>query len=236
MSIWQRDQKATLYADAWLIDARKVVDAEIQALSSAIAGSYLEDIIPWLKEEFHPWLMQMVTSTFYSTVFFYFRDLSWIIVDEIKEKIELPPRWSPERIRDEFLSAYLQRFGVRWADSSAGQILYLAENAPEQITERLDDWSETKAERVQKNELVRSASGLFTSLVFSTGLRVVWRIRGARTCKYCRTLEGKVIGGNDYFVQAGDQIQPGDLPPMRVRHRIQGSPLHRGCDCYQNIE
>jgi hypothetical protein len=232
MSVLERDHIAARYEGAFLADAQTVVTSEINALFDALSTSYLEDWVEWVQEIFYPWLAQLVESTFYQSITFYFEALSIVIEKEITEALRLygqnlPFGWDADSIRNQFKRDYLQRFGVRWADSSVGQMVHLAETAPEEISGRLSDWSEVKAERVKTNEIVRSASGVFTSLVFGAGLQVRWVIRGPETCQYCQTLNGRTIGKYDYFQEGGDKVQPEGMPPMRIRHRIQGPPLHR---------
>jgi len=52
------------------------------------------------------------------------------------------------------------------------------------------------------------------------------------SCPYCRHLDGRVIGITEYFLQAGEEIQPdGAERPLRVSSNKGHPPYHGGCDC-----
>jgi hypothetical protein len=234
MSIAERETIAFVWKDAFLSDAQTAVNAEVKALYDSLQMTQ-NDWLDWLQAVFHGWLSRFVGDTFFSTMTFYLERLMPVVVNEIKEVIgELPYGWSPEAIRDTFKLAYLDRLGVRWADSSVGQMAALARDNPEEIVPRLNEWSEKKPGKIQRNEVTRAAGGLFVSLVFSVGagLRVKWVTIG-HNCAYCNALSGKTIGQHESFLSAGDKLDPDDgvHEPMKVYSKVGHPPCHASCNC-----
>ena len=95
---------------------------------------------------------------------------------------------------------------------------------------------EKKPDKITDDEVVRASSAAFSWVVFVAGLSLVWRIRGARTCPYCRSLDGKMVSPGGSFVSGGDEIDPkGGTGPMKFFGLKKHPPLHQGCDCYVSI-
>jgi hypothetical protein len=132
------------------------------------------------------------------------------------------------------IQAYVDAYAERHTSGSLGQMVALLESGDmADLDQRADEWQEKRPEKIAADEGVRASSAAFAVVVFGAGLRLVWRIRGAKTCPYCTSLNGKRVASGGSFVSAGDKIDPaGGTGPMRFYGLKKHPPLHQGCDCY----
>jgi len=145
-------------------------------------------------------------------------------------------------IRDQevvdFITEYIDRYAERHIDSSMGQLLSIleGEEGVEGIEVRVDEWREKRPDKIANNETARESNAIFQLVAFNAGLSVYWRIRGARTCPYCRELNGRKVAKGQSFVNNGQELNPkGADGPMKVRGMKTHPPLHQGCDCYLSV-
>ncbi len=135
---------------------------------------------------------------------------------------------------DEEIRSYIDGMANQWAGSSEGQLTQLLDEAKDsfnEIVKRAEEWRDKKTEKVTRRESSGASNSIATALFFAMGLSSVWRNRG-KSCKYCRTLEGKTIKRKQYFVEL-DGVDPGDGSQIMVpQGRTKYPPLHSGCDCY----
>lgn len=139
---------------------------------------------------------------------------------------------------EKFINDYTERYAERHVDSSLGQLTSLLENNLEALEERVDEWAEDekRAEKIATNEITRSSNAVYQAVAFGVGLSTIWRIRGAKTCPYCRELNGKRVASGQSFVKDGDELNPeGAEGAMKIRGMKTHPPLHRSCDCYLSI-
>ena len=137
---------------------------------------------------------------------------------------------------EDFINDYIDHYAERHVDSSLGQLTALLEEDIEALETRVDEWAETRAQKIATNETVRASNGVYQAVAFGVGLSTVWRIRGAKTCPYCRSLNGKRVSSGQSFVKDGEELNPeGAETPMKIRGMKAHPPLHRGCDCYLGI-
>ena len=137
---------------------------------------------------------------------------------------------------EDFINDYIDRYTERHVDSSLGQLTALLEEDLEALKTRVDEWAETRAQKIATNETVRASNGVYQAVAFGVGLSTIWRIRGAKTCPYCRSLNGKRVSSGQSFVKDGEELNPeGAETPMKIRGMKAHPPLHRACDCYLSI-
>ena len=159
--------------------------------------------------------------------------------DEASGEIGLKPENAPDLTR--FINDYLDGYTKRHIDSSLGQLRALVEENTEDaeaaggaVDERVDQWGETRPEKIANNESVRAGNAAALALFFGTGFSVSWQVRGAKTCPYCRALQGKRISRGNSFLNSGDSYEPAGTTngPMKIFTTVQHPPLHQGCDCF----
>ena len=92
---------------------------------------------------------------------------------------------------------------------------------------------EIRPDKITDEEVVRASGAAYSWVVFGAGMSLVWRIRGPKTCPYCKELDGKRIAKGQSFVSGSDEINPkGGDGPMRFFGIKKHPPLHQKCDCW----
>lgn len=139
----------------------------------------------------------------------------------------------------QFMAAYLGVFTVRWIGSSKGQVLSVVRAAVERgadpataLSERFDEWGETRAAKVARRETVQAGSAVALTTWQLAGIqRKTWQASG-KSCPYCDSLSGRTVEITKTFVQAGMPLQPdGTDAPLVTHTDIGHPPVHRNCDC-----
>lgn len=228
-SIMARDRIADRYYPLLRDAFQTVVNKESKSIKSQVVArklrndnqafpewlnSFYDDFGKYIRTKTGPVLQSFLESTRDET-------LAEIGVDVDKEEI------------DTFVNEYVDGYTARHVYSSKGQLMALHRDGTEEdIGQRVDEWHEKRAEKDAKDEKVRGSSAIFQAVVFGAGLSTYWRIRGAKTCKYCKMLNGKKVSRGQSFVNAGDSLRPEGQEPMKVRGIRLHPGLHRGCDCY----
>ncbi len=176
-----------------------------------------------------------------------FRSFSEAIIEESAVEIGVEP--DPKDM-DQFINDYIDRYAERHVESSRGQLVSILNKPDEEtkdkpeiiehrewaddIDDRVDEWSEDdkRAEKIADNESVRLSNAVFQTVAFGAGMSCVWRIRGAKTCPYCKELNGRRVSKGQSFVDTGDELDPkGGTGPMKIRGMKTQPPLHQKCNC-----
>lgn len=138
---------------------------------------------------------------------------------------------------DSFVSDYIARYVERHADSSRRQLQKLLdEQGLDELETRVDEWAETRSDKIAVDETTRSGNAIFQVVAFSAGLSTVWRIRGKDTCPYCTEFDGRKVSSGQFFIDSGSTVEPKGQQPMKIRGMKAHPPLHQGCDCYLSVE
>ena len=128
------------------------------------------------------------------------------------------------------IKEYVDRYAERHTDSSLGQLLSLLDDDLTKLEERTDEWQEKRPEKITDDETVRASGAAYSWTIFAAGMSLVWRIRGPRTCPYCKSLNNKRIVRGQTFASPGDEIDPkGGTGPMKINGIKQHPPLHQKC-------
>lgn len=139
----------------------------------------------------------------------------------------------------QFVSDYIDTFAGRHAADSLGELRALLadpEAAPAAMKERVNEWSDTRPDKIATNESVRAGEAMFQAVVFAAGLATVWRNRGAETCPYCKELNGRRVAAGQWFAADGDELNPAaGTGPMKINGMKKHPPLHQGCDCFLEV-
>ena len=136
-----------------------------------------------------------------------------------------------------FLNDYSEAAANRHSGGMRGQIIHILNkqielsederNAEEAIEMRLEEWSETRANKQARRERERSSNAFTKAAWALLGVAAItWRTRG-ENCPMCNELEGRSTTINLPFVESGVNIL-GLITSGIVGH----PPLHDGCDCY----
>lgn len=139
-----------------------------------------------------------------------------------------------------FVAEIARAFGEHYAGQSLGQIqqqLRLAEeegaDPSEVIEERLQEWSEKRADKVADIEPVRLGNAVTRERWKRGGVRrIVWIRQGSDSCPFCRKLDGKTVGIEQTFAGDGDEIEGNETSgSLRVDRPTRHPPIHAACHC-----
>lgn len=101
------------------------------------------------------------------------------------------------------------------------------------VNNKMDDLEITQPQVISDRSIIDSENGFSQFVFFAAGYKTVWRNSGNESCPYCRSLEGKVVGSSNYFMKAGDLLNPtGADHPLLISSNTKHPSLHAGCDCY----
>jgi len=92
--------------------------------------------------------------------------------------------------------------------------------------------SAQRGEQIAVDEATRANNAAAATLYSMAGvLALRWRSFN-KSCPYCQSLDGRVVGMQDYFLMAGQDYQPeGAERPLKPGSDVRHPPAHDGCDC-----
>lgn len=184
----------------------------------------------WCEEFYREW-PGIVSGTFAPALDAYGALMAGNVADELLK--------TDEPDTSNFRAAYRQQLGERWAGRSLAQLRHALEAraddpAPEltAVEDVLDRWDETRAHVVANEEHVRFGNAVAVALYGAWLVRLLrWHSFGD-SCPYCRALNGRVVGIDDWFLQAGQEFMPeGALAALAPAHNVRHAPAHSGCGC-----
>lgn len=131
------------------------------------------------------------------------------------------------------IDKYIDGMADQWAGSSEGQLRKLIEEEDyTAVTERVAEWRENMVDKITTRQSTQGPNAIATTIFFALGLTSRWMTRGAKTCSYCRSLDGKTIKRDGQFVGV-EGLDPGTGEPIfKPKGITKFPPLHKGCDCY----
>jgi HK97 family phage portal protein len=139
---------------------------------------------------------------------------------------------------DDFITRYLENIAFEYVASSQGQIEALmdeasqaGEDAGDAIETRLDEWEEKRPSKLAQQQTFEANNALAIFFYSAAGVTLLRWAASGKSCKFCTGLNGKVVGIDDHFVQAGATLDGGDEGTMKVRRNHRHGPIHQGCDC-----
>ena len=192
---------------------RKLIDSELrgqQSFRDKIV-SYYNDFPEAVQKELKPVLKSLADA----------------IAEEAAGEINLE-----DYSINDFFENYIEGTAVKYAGYSRGQLLDLmnkAENeetAIELVDERLNEWKETRPDKVAEEQSVKTAGAIARTVFASGGVtKLIW-IANSGACPICQEMNGTVVGIEESFMSPDDKIldfSPGG-PKMHP-------PLHSGCIC-----
>ncbi|MCP4568398.1 MAG: phage portal protein [FCB group bacterium] len=227
-SVRMRDRIARRYKPLILDAAEAVVRRETEQIKRRIAGRQaragaesMGDFLNDFYKKFPEYVSRKMGPVL--------RSYLLAVIDESEKEIG-----SDAINLDVEIKQYVWGYADRHASSSHGQMTALLESDDlTALDTRADEWQERRPEKITTDESVRASGAAFSWVVFGAGLSLVWRIRGDKTCPYCKSLNNRKISAGGSFVKAGDELDPKDgTGKMRFYGLKKHPPLHQGCDCY----
>ena len=145
---------------------------------------------------------------------------------------------------DKFMEEYVEAFKARYIESSQGQLISAARKAAEAqedpaqyLFDLLAEWQKSRPGKVALNENVKINGAVSRVTWTLSGVReMVWRNTGSKSCTYCNSMYGKVVGIEEKFVPANVDYKPaGADGSLKIRGPKSHPPLHQGCNCIIEI-
>lgn len=162
-----------------------------------------------------------------------FRSFAVLIYSEAAKEMQMAPDGT--RDIEEFIPKYLDGFIRRYTESSKGQLRALLSDLDgdyDIIEDRLDEWSERRADKVADNETTRLAGAVSKLAYAAAGATMLrWVNTSGKPCPYCEEMDNKTIGINSTFVEGGTSFEPNGAKPLRISTNVGHPPLHQGCHC-----
>jgi len=227
-----RDRIGRHYFPLFIQAAQRVVNREAIAVKKQLDKQRkiraAADLEAWL-EEFYRDLPAYIRKDLGPV----FDSFSRAIADAAGDEIAQP---MDEEELGVFIGGLIDNYIDRHAGSSLGQLRSLIPEGLDSLEQRVEEWNETRPEKIANNETVRASSAVYQAVAFAAGFSTYWRIRGPRTCPYCRELNGRKVSRGQSFVNSGDVLEPqGAEGPMKIRGMKAHPPLHQKCDCYLGV-
>jgi len=164
-----------------------------------------------------------------------------LIEAAIAEELGAEPKdeMSPEL--EKLSVEYVKRFGIREASEGRQQLLALIdefesqgeEEAAAALQGRLDEWGEKRPGKIAMNESVQFMGAAAKTLYVVAGVTVLRWVANPDACPFCASLDGKVAGVQQNFVNAGQGVDGGEGTdgPLTPSDNIGHPPLHNFCSC-----
>lgn len=216
----RRESKAVGRAAAQYLQARGIEDFD------AWLERFYDELLPVLQRDLTPAMLAVAEQAAASVV----RELGGEALttdDQVKE----------------FINGFLNALGIDYIRSSKGQIRKAIQSAVdngEDVVAAVDaQLAHMEEERPADRAELTAFEALNALVVMNYGRRGVQRIRwvaNGRACPFCKSIDGKVAGINEFFVNEGETINVADLGSMALDRAKRHGPLHRGCQCSVRAE
>lgn len=146
-----------------------------------------------------------------------------------------------ESFLENYTKRYVKAFISRHAADSRSRVDKAIKRAGEksipvfeEVNSEIDGWEETRPAEIGQAESVRQNGAVVTKIFELAGvLKMVWIAYGD-SCPYCKSLNGRVVGINQMFLNAGEAFggdSEAGITPLTVQQSKRHPPAHGGCDC-----
>ena len=226
-----RDVFRPLYQHAADLVVKKQV-AAIREQTGRLNERADTDFLAWLQAYQRETLAPYIADVMTPIVSAYSASVERDVLDELKI-----PKLS--ELQEPFVEAYVRDLVGLYIGRSHGQIQKVLRDAVADqkdlatvLDERLTQWLNSRASRVAEVEAVRNGEAAAHDTYKRGGVtRLKWVARG-KNCEYCSRLNGKVVGIDQTFLNAGEDFQPeGSAVPLKPKYPVRHAPAHRACNC-----
>ena len=160
------------------------------------------------------------------------------IEDELNQQPDASPTGRSARLA-KFVDSYTASYANRHAAISEERVRAVLQRAladqtdpGETLAAEFEGWPAQRGEQIAVDEATRANNAAAATLYSMAGvLALRWRSFN-KSCPYCQSLDGRVVGMQDYFLMAGQDYQPeGAERPLKPGSDVRHPPAHDGCDC-----
>ncbi len=135
-----------------------------------------------------------------------------------------------------FMDSYVAAFAARYVASSQSQLESLLKAGLtdaallDSIKARFAEWEEKKPEDIARRETTRVANAVARETFRGAGITKLEWLAHPNACEWCRELNGRIMGIDQAFAQAGEQVKLSH-GPLTVSQHVYHPPAHDGCVC-----
>jgi len=227
-----RRRIANSFMPLYTATAQKIVKREVAELKKAIKKYLMrrdvQDFSDWM-DEFYEKHKEYMNKTWFPVYLTYREAINSEIIDELN----LKDTNIPDQL--DFINRYLESHNNKHIYSSKGQlgkILRESEKPIEDIEKRLDEWEERRPNKIAKLETVQFSNAIARETYRSVGIQRLQWVASPKSCPYCNSLDGRIVGIDSTFLSQGISFQPdGVEEPMVINFDIFHPPAHEGCVC-----
>lgn len=219
-----------LYQDT----AARVLRREAKDVSKAVKRIMPETGFPGVRlwmEEFYREHVDYVIDAFAPVS----RTYGALVADQAAKEVEGD---TPEDSVERFTESYVGGYGARHVAISKSKVEQAYSraiqdelDAEEAMLQELEAWPETRAASVANEESVRFNNAMAKMVYGALGVQFLRSVAFGENCPYCDSLDGVVVGINEFFIKAGSEIAPEGVEPLRSSSDIGHPPFHDSCDC-----
>jgi HK97 family phage portal protein len=147
-----------------------------------------------------------------------------------------------------FLDNYIPKFTQQMAKTTREDLMKILKQSQEEgwsipklkdeLKRKFNQYTDNRAEMVARSEVIRSSNaGAHMSYLQGDIKQVEWRdTDDQRTCKFCNSLDGKVIGIGETFLGLGESVrvenEDGSVSEYKNTYEpVLFPPMHPGCRC-----
>lgn len=232
-----RRRLRSAYAPAFERAAKRVTAEEVReirklarrTLASRAREDFESQLIAYLTSDEHRgWVARQVEPVHQA----YAHEIAQAVADEVGHEPDA------DRIA-QAAAGYTQAYPSRHTGQVLGAVRGAVEQAYEQgadpleaVEATLDELDEAHPQREAQHEVVRMDGAIAKAVYAAAGILALRWAAVGESCPYCQHLDGRRVGINEWFVQAGQELMPpGTDSPLVPHSHIGHPPIHDGCDC-----
>ena len=211
--------------------ASKVIKRESAEVKKAIRKHLMSRDITsfreWMRKFYDDHVSYM--ERVYKPVFITYREaIQKEVIDELSIKTSVDKQ---ERFTEEYIKSHINQH-INSSQGQIGAILRDSGDTAEDIAKRKDEWEDTRPNKIARLETVQFSNAIARETYRSVGIQRLQWVASAKSCPYCSSLDGRIVGIDTVFFGSGTSFHPeGASEPMAINHDIFHPPAHEGCQC-----
>lgn len=140
---------------------------------------------------------------------------------------------------DKFMDEYTEAFNRRYIGTSKSRLTDTVQNAIDKnldpykaVEDKFNQWEQTRPQTISIKETIKIAGAVSLFTYSMAGIqRVIWINTGSKSCPFCESLNGKVMGIEQPFMLKSDLMEAEGKESLTFSSNIFHPPLHGGCVC-----
>ena len=149
---------------------------------------------------------------------------------------EIGKDWALTVAMREWIDGYIESWALGYTSSNLTQLTQIVDEGGDivqGIIGRFDEWQDGRSIKIGGAESTKISNKFTRSLWKENGItELVWRNTGSKSCPYCESLDGRVVGIEEAFLAADEDFKPeGAKKPLTPSRNVFEPPAHGGCVC-----